>query len=180
VDSWTLQEAELRESARQAKLRVLIWGPGDPGPSAAPEAKQRYEKRLKMRKAVESTFPRAEVRFSEDPPLLALTATIPGLLRKEAVHAKLAHVVLMLDISRGADLELDHFVPTYPWFRDKVYVFLPEAYVGTTGLVSDVFKYLRPDQLLGYTAAEYGACSVATIKAIEIVDAVAISHLLTS
>jgi len=86
----------------------------------------------------------------------------------------------MLDISRGADLELDHFVPTYPWFRDKVYVFLPEAYVGTTGLVSDVLKYLRPDQLLGYTAAEYGACTVATVKTIEIVDAVAIAHLLTS
>lgn len=96
-----------------------------------------------------------------------------GQLRIEALQAKIADLVLMLDLSRGADLELDHFVPTYPWFRAKVHVFLPAKYVSTKGLVADVFKYIPQDQIEGFSDKEFNRCDVATTKAVRVALSVA-------
>ena len=175
---WEQEEEKLRRLARKQELRILVWGPGDPGTGGDAASQQRYKKRVQMRDAVQAAFTESEVRFSEDPVLVNSTAYIPGQLRKEAVHASAAHVVLMLDVSRGVDLELDHFVPTYTWFRDKAYVFLPEAYVGTSGLVSDVLQYLREDQVRGFSQDDLDSCRLATQVSVEIVDAVAMDYLL--
>jgi hypothetical protein len=110
--------------------------------------------------------------------MIQIATGISGQLRKEAIQARTSDLVLMLDISRGADLELDHFVPTYPWFREKVYVFLPERFVPPQGLTSEVFNYLRPDQVEGYTDIEYESCVVASQKAVKVAETVALDKFL--
>lgn len=80
----------------------------------------------------------------------------------------------MLDLSRGADLELDHFVPTYSWFRDKVFVFLPQRYIPPRGLVREIFDYLKPEQVEGFSPKEFRECVVATEKAVQVAETVAL------
>jgi hypothetical protein len=72
----------------------------------------------------------------------------------------------MLDIGRGVDLELDHYVEDYPWFRNKVHVFLPEKHVPPRGLVREVFERLMQNQFEGFTDTEFANCTVATVKAV--------------
>ena len=175
---WRDAEAQFRAFARNLPLRILVWGPGDPGPRATGTRRRQYQKRIQIRDVLRRTFPRADVRFSEDPLLQAITAYAGGQLRREAIHARLAHVVLMLTVSRGADLELDHFVPTYDWFREKVYVFMPQRHVRTAGLVRDVLDRLHPSQVQGFTPRELTSCEVATVRSVEAVDAVATNLLL--
>ncbi len=169
---------EWYELARRQSLRILVWGPGKPGSGATPEQERRYQKRCHIRDEVASVFEHSEVRFSEDPELDALTARVKRQVRKEALHAKWAQVILMLDVSRGVDLELDHFVPTYPWFRDKAHVFLPERYVGTGGLVLDVLKLLPAEQVIGFTDGDFDACRIAKEMSVEIVQELANDALL--
>ncbi len=175
------QEAnEIRANSHYEHIKILVWGPGNPGTGATPDRQRAYEKRLQIRDVLRTRFPRAEVYFSEDPEMIQITEGIPGQLRKEALQAKISDLVLMLDISRGADLELDHFVPTYPWFRDKVHVFVPERYMPPSGLVSEVFNYLRPEQIEGYSDADFEACVVATQKAVQVAEYVALGIRLSS
>lgn len=165
----------ITREARLEPIKVLVWGPGDPGPTAPPEIKKAYQKRIQIKDELKKAFPRAEVFFSEDPEMLEISKTFRGHLRKEAFQAKIADLVLMLDISRGADLELDYFVPKYSWFRDKVYVFLPERYVPPKGLVKEVFDYLLPYQVEGFTDHEFEHCSLATEKAVAIAEGIALA-----
>lgn len=178
MSSFEREADEWYELARRQSLRILVWGPGKPGPGATTEQVRRYEKRCHIRDEVASVFEHSEVRFSEDPELDKLTARVKRQVRKEALHAKWAQVILMLDVSRGVDLELDHFVPTYPWFRDKAHVFLPERYVGTGGIVSDVLKLVPADQVIGFTDDDFSACRIAKEMSVEIVDELAKEQLL--
>ena len=166
-----------RQVQRQ-EIKILVWGSGDPGPTASPEKRKAYEKRVQIKKVLESTFPNAEVHFSEDPEMIQLTDHLVGQLRKEAVQARIADLIIMLDISRGADLELDHFVPTYSWLRDKVHAFLPERYVSSQGLVKEVFDHLKPEQVEGFTDQEFEECTVATVKAIRPAESMAYDLML--
>lgn len=170
---------QIKENAKYAPLNILVWGPGDPGPDASLEKQKAYQKRIEIKKILKGRFPSAEVHFSEDPEMIRIADGIHGQLRKEALQAKAADLVIMLDISRGADLELDHFVPTYPWFRDKVYVLLPMQYVPPQGLVSEVFDYIRRDQVQGFSEQEFKDCSVATLRAVQIADTVALASYLS-
>src|SRR5437660_9209352 len=137
------EDAErIRRDSKFEPITILVWGPGDPGAGAAADKRKSYNKRLQIKDVLRKEFPRASVFFSEDPEMIEIGEGIVGQLRIEALQAKISDLVLMLDISRGADLELDHFVPTYPWFREKVYLLLPEKYVSTAGLVADVLKYI--------------------------------------
>lgn len=178
MSGWQLAEEELRKLARKQRLRLLVWGPGDPGPHPSRREERRYRKRLQIRTVLQSVFTESEVNFSEDPVMQRLTTHVGGQLRAEAIHAKLAHVVLMLAIGRGVELELDYFVPTYSWFRDKVFVFLPDRYMRTTGLVSDVLRFLRRDHVIGFSSSDFLSCRIATEMSVEVVDAVAIARLL--
>jgi len=178
MGSWKDEAAEIMENARYAPIKILVWGPGDPGADASAEKRKGYEKRIQIKDVLRSRFPRAAVHFSEDEEMLEIGEGISRQLTKQALQARDADLVLMLDISRGADLELDHFVPTYPWFREKVYVFLPERFVPPTGLVREVFDYLRQDQVEGFTDEEFEVCDVAKEKAVCIAQTVALDYCL--
>jgi hypothetical protein len=159
---WNQEAEDILRQARREEIKVLVWGPGDPGIGTTEEKKKAYEKRLKIREALRKEFPFAEVFFTEDPEMQGLG--FPGIttLELEALQASIADVVVMLDISRGTDLELDYFVPNFTWFRDKVYVFLPERHVPPRGLVKEVFDYIHPKRVKGFTEAEFEECKVAT------------------
>lgn len=178
MNNWKKEAEEIRENARYAPLKILVWGPGNPGPGASDEKRRNYEKRVQIRDVLRNEFHRAKIFFSEDPEMIEIAENISPQLRKEALQAKVANLVLMLDMSRGADLELDYFVPTYPWFRDKVHVFLPEKSVPPKGFVKQVFDHLREDQVEGFTDQEFEECSVAKQKAVRIVEIFCIDYCL--
>jgi hypothetical protein len=161
------EDAEIRRRAHREELKILVWGPGNPGVGGSPKRRRAYQKRIQIRDELRRRFPNSEVFFSEDPEMRHLTADLGGQLRKEALQAYLSDVIIILDVSRGADLELDHFVPTYPWFARKVHVLLPEKYVGGSGLVNEVFDYVNKEQVQGFTQAEWKACTVASEKAMK-------------
>ncbi len=156
----------IKESLKYVPIKVLVWGPGDPGPGASPEKIRAYEKRTKIKDVLDKEFSRGEVHFSEDEEMQDISSWISGNLRKEVFQAMLADFIIMLDISRGVDLELDHFVPTYPWFREKAHVFLPDIYVPPAGLAKEVFDYLKPIQVEGFSNDEFNECTLATTKAV--------------
>ena len=166
------------DDARYEPINVLVWGPGDPGPDAPPEKAIAYKKRTEIREFAKQEFHRAEVYFSEDDDLNQLTGDVLGLLRQQAVQAAAAHLVIMLDVGRGVDLELDHFIPTYPWMRDRVYVLLPEQYAPPRGMVKEVFDYLKPEQVVGFSDTELRQCEVVTKKAFRILLTTAVASYL--
>lgn len=175
---YAARTAAVTAAAKYEHIRVLVWGPGDPGPAAPADRSAAYEKRLKIKKVLRAEFPCAEVYFSEDPEMDALTNGAGGVLRREALQAYTSNLVIMLDLGRGVDLELDHYVPTYGWFCKKVHVFLPGKYLPATGLVKEVLDLIPPRQIEGFTDAEFADCSLATGKAVRAALAVAIEQRL--
>jgi hypothetical protein len=168
------EEQEIIALARQQRLKVLIWGPGDPGERDDPVAQKGYAKRRHIRGELKKNFPRSQVTFSEE---LEKSEVIIGTLTQEAIQAKIADLVIILDISRGADLELDYFTK-YSWFRQKVWLLVPKEYVNTTGIIAEVFKLIPKDQMHGFTAEEFDRCDVAKIMSVNIVTTVAALKLL--
>jgi hypothetical protein len=178
MGNYNAEADAIKRKWRNEPIKVLVWGPGNPGIGAPPDKIKAYQKRKKIKEELKVKFPCAEVYFSEDKEMIKISEGIHGQIRREALQAKLSDLVLMLDISRGVDLELDHFIPTYPWFRDKVYIFLPEEYVSTTGLVADVLEKVPRCQIEGFTKDEFDSCKVASEKAVRIVDNVALEKIL--
>jgi len=164
----------IKEEAKKEPINILVCGPGDPGPNAIQEKRLAYEKRIQIRDALRREFPHAEVFFSEDPEMNQIAEGIGGQLGKEALQARVSHLILMLDISRGVDLELDYFVPKYSWFRDKVFVLLPEQYVSTQGLVKEILDYLKKEQVQGFSQDEFDSCQT-TAKAVNAAHSVALA-----
>jgi hypothetical protein len=178
---YTEEAEKIRSEARKIALTILVWGPGKPGPKASRKDRKAYKKRSDIRKALNANFPNAEVHFSEDAEMEALTLDTEDKLLKEAVQAKISDLIVTLAISRGANVELDYFIPKYPWIRDKLHVFLPEQYVlERTGLVWEVLHYLKPAQIQGYTDEEYKVCTLATEKAVAAATAFALRKMLLS
>jgi len=167
----------IRDSARFEPINILVWGPGKPSGSAHPDKHKAYQKRLKIKSHLKEIFQRAEVFFSED--LIDQTLTGQGILQAQAIHAKIAHLILVLDLGRGVDLELDHFIPTYPWFREKVYVFLPDRYVPPKGLVEEVFNKLETNRIIGFNEQEFNECTLVTFKVVEVADTIAMDHFIS-
>lgn len=158
------------EGLRKKRLRLLIWGPGDPGKDGTAKAKANYEKRCLIRQTLKEKFPRSDVAFSED----LRTLELIGQLKQEAVHAKAAHAIIILALSRGADLELDHFVLNYKWFREKVWLLVPQEYLAKGSLVEDeVFKLIPQGQIQGFTAEEFDRSDVAKRMSVAIATTVA-------
>lgn len=164
--------------AFDSDIKVLVWGPGDPGPDGSAEHRAAYAKRVQILDELQRRFPRAEIHFSEAPEMVALTHDVRGQLRKQALQARVSDVIVMLDVGRGVDLELDHFVPTYPWFRSKVHVFLPERFVDSPGLVDQVLSLLPRDSVEGFSAEAFERCDVARTMAVQVVQSVALDRLL--
>jgi len=168
---------EIREAAKLMHLKVLVWGPGDPGRRASADSKKAYQKRLQIKQEIKGAFPRSEVHFSEDKEMVDLAKGLHGQLRKEAFQAIASDLVIMLDLGRGVDLELDHFLPTYSWFPPKVFLLLPRKYVNSKGLVKEVYDHLKPDQIGGFTPRQFDKCHVATCMALDAALAYAFDKL---
>ncbi len=168
----------IRENARHEPIIILVWGPGEPSEHASPEKCKAYEKRLKMKTHLKDEFPRAEVFFSEDVEMKGLAQKGQSQLQAQAMQAKIANLILMLDLGRGVDLELDHFVPKYPWFRDKVYVFLPMQYVSTKGLVAEVLDKLESNHVIGFSEQDFESCNLVKETVVQVVNTVAMDHYL--
>ncbi len=169
---------EIRGLAHFVHLRILVWGPGDPGPRAKVKGKRAYQKRLQIKKELKKNFRRSEVYFSEDKEMIRVFKGVRGQLRKEALQAKVSDTVIMLDLGRGVDVEIDHFLPTYDWFPPKVHLLVPKKYVDTKGLVKEVYEYLRNDQIYGFTPRQFETCSVASKMAVEATLGVAYDKML--
>lgn len=170
MNSFQQQAEKHRQLARNQRLAILVWGPGEGSPG--------YEKRLQIRDELSKIFPSADVAFSEDRELEDIADYAKGQLLQEAIHALAADVVLILAMSRGSELELDHFIPTYSWFRDKAYVFLKKRYVASNGLVGTVLDKLTTDQVQGFSEEDFASCRLAKQMSVEVVDSVAMEKYL--
>jgi hypothetical protein len=164
------------DRARRQQLVVLVWGPGDPGPHGSRETKKYWKKRNQIRDLLAKEFKESQVYFSESDALRDHTRDLDTMLTEELVHAAVADCILVLDISRGAHVEVDRF-STYPVLAKKLRVLLPQKYVGGSGLVSEVHSGLR---VIGFTDAEFRNCTLASEKAIKTVLSVAIEKLMAS
>jgi hypothetical protein len=155
-------------------LAVLVWGPGDPGPNGNPLLLRYWQKRNQIKKQLEQVFPNSEVRFSEDPELREATRGFLTPIDEELVQASSADCILVLDVSRGAHVEVDRF-SEYPNIAASMVVFIPEEHVGGTGLVSHVHSRL---QVVGFSERDFAQCRVATEIAVAAVEARANDKLL--
>jgi len=171
------ESQKIRMNARFEPINILVWGPGEPIGNVDPDKLKAYKKRLKIQSHLKEIFTRAEVVFSEE--LNDETLTGQGILQAQAIHAKIAHLILVLDLGRGVDLELDHFIPTYAWFREKVYVFLPDRYVPPKGLVEEVFNKLETNRIIGFNEQEFDECTLVTLKVVEVADTIAMDHFIS-
>lgn len=167
---------EIKDRARREPLVVLVWGPGDPGPKGLKQEKLYWKKRNQIRDSLTREFSASEVLFSETDALRDHTRDLESLLTEELVHAAVADCILVLDISRGAHVELDRF-STFPILANKIRVLLPQKYVGGTGLVNQVLQGLR---VTGFTESELTNCTVASKKCVDIILSVAIEKLMAS
>jgi hypothetical protein len=167
---------ELRRKARLQELVVLVWGPGDPGKGGPVETRKYWEKRKEIRKVLARKYPNSEVLFSESTGLRDHTRDLNDLLTEELVHASVADCIVVLDVSRGAHVEVDRFA-FVPEIAAKMTVLLPERFVGGTGLVSDIRKRIH---VLGFSDEELDRCYVATKKSVSVVDKIAVQKLLAS
>jgi len=156
-----------RNFVHQMQIRVLVWGPGPP-PSGS--SSPGYNKRLQIRNEIIKNFPRANVYFSEDPEMMAITQHLTDQLLREALQAKAVDVVIILGMTRGAQVEIDHFLETYPWFPGKAYVFLPEKYANSVGLGIGVLRRLPQGHVITYTQEEFDRCDLATLMAVKAVE----------
>jgi hypothetical protein len=160
-------------AARNQELVILVWGPGDPGPGADPQVALYWAKRNQIKDHLKTRFPKAEVHFSESPALRDRTRQLSDTLIEELAHAEIADCILILDVARGASLELDHFSAD-PSIAQKIRLLIPKKYVGGTGLVSSVHNKVR---VSGFADDELTSCRVATEIAPNLVDAVAIAKI---
>ncbi len=161
---------ELRRKARLQELVVLVWGPGEPRPGAPDVLQNYWAKRVQIRETLTGLFPNSDILFSESDALRDQTRDLDDLLAEELAHAAIADCILVLDVSRGAHVEVDRF-SAIPAIASKMTVLLPEKYVGNDGLVSQVHQAIR---VVGFSGEELAACHVATVKSVRVVDTAAL------
>ena len=179
MSRWEAEIEDIKEEIRKESIRILVWGPGDPGEDVPAEKRTGWEKRKEIRQILDDIYTYAEVRLSEDREMLKASNWVSGKLLQEAIQASKAHLVIMLDTgSRGLHLELDYFPLRYSWFSKKAHVFIPKRYIDSEGLVGEVFKELNPDRLEGYTEEEFETCTLATEKAVRAADTAAGAYYL--
>jgi hypothetical protein len=156
----------VRNYARATELNILIWGPGSTGG-------EHYEKRLKIRDVVQSTFPHADVAFSEDE---ALKRAIPhadllSIPQQEAWHLAASDACVVLDTSKGAGEEIAHFSGSKDAY--KLIIFTDKKYEGANSFPAELRKY---GVLVFYSEEEYSSCSL-TEKVIARLDQTALGKM---
>lgn len=178
IELYKLEAEKIKATARCQPIIILVWGPGDPGDGAPLEKVKAYQKRVKIKAHLRERFPCAGVFFSEDKEMKELALTGQNQLEVQAMQAKFAHLVLMLDLTRGVDLEFDHFIPKYPWFREKAYVLLPDKYVSTEGLTKTVLDKLERNHIIGFSEIDFDSCKLVTEKVDGVAHTIAMKYLL--
>jgi hypothetical protein len=166
----------IRARAKLEPLVVLVWGPGDPGVKARGETRKYWEKRKQIRDKLAKEFPQAEVFFSESDALRDHTRDLDSLLTEELVHAAAADCILVLDVTRGAHVEVDRF-SDYASVAKKLRVLLPAKHVGGSGFVNQIHGGLK---VTGFTDDEFKKCTLASEITVKIVLSVAIERLMAS
>jgi hypothetical protein len=77
-------------------------------------------------------------------------------------------VIVILDVSRGADVEIDHFVMNVPGIRDRLFVLLPAEHADSNGLANRVLDRLdRETQVREFTQNQLEDSVVASQMAVE-------------
>ncbi|HLG14276.1 MAG TPA: hypothetical protein VJH03_07210 [Blastocatellia bacterium] len=127
-------------------VNVLVWGPGE-------GARRDYEKRRKIQYTIKSTFPNAEVRFSEE-----LTDAVPGAADLTAPELELYHLAacdlcVVLDSSQGPGEEIAHFGRTN--FAYKLLVLTHERHKDSSSFPRSLRKHLNQ---VFYNDDEYDSC----------------------
>src|SRR6266576_329176 len=173
MNEFERREEESYSLARYQSLAVLIWGPGDPGENGDDEARQRYAKRCLIREVLREHFPRSTIRFSEE---IKKRNSFTTQLDQERNDAYNADAVIILGMSRGTDLELDHLI-VHSWFRKKVWLLIPQQRLASPGLADEVYKLIPENQRSGFTPEEYERSDVAKVMSVNALDAVANTKL---
>jgi len=163
----------LNKVKKTTHMNILVWGPGDPGPTGLDYNKKAYAKRLQIKDVLKATFDDVDVFFSEDPEMRVATDLTSNELLREAIQVEKADIIIVLDVSRGTNLELDHYILSNARSRDKFHVFIHQNYFPVTGLVKSVFDKLSDDQIEGFSDDDFDKCSLATKKAVNAVHACA-------
>ena len=151
--------------AYQMPVRVLVWGPGQTDEKG-------YAKRKEIKDEIRRRFPNSEVYFSEDKELRSITGSLPTLIA-EIVHARAAHIVIVLGISRGAEIEIDHLSQDATIAR-KLWVLLPDKFYPLSGLAAEK---LRGIELEFFSEAEFEDSTLASSKCVRRVLCRAIEQL---
>jgi hypothetical protein len=127
-----------------------------------------------IKKHLREAFQNSGIFFSEDDELRARTKHLEDVLVEEMVHGLAADCILILDVSRGAHVEVDQFA-TNAKLAPKIRLLIPTRFVGTKGLVGVVHQRVR---VCGFTDEEFEACRVARDLAVNVVESVAIRKLI--
>ena len=175
--TWKVKGQKLIHKARQKHLNILIWGPGKPDGVVTEDKIKLFKKRVQIKEALHENFPNAEVYLSEDPEAQEIVRGVTDELKQEEIQAYTADIIFVLDISRGADFEVDYFVPSFAWFRTKAFVFIPERYIPARGMLKNVFNKLGAQQILKFTQAEFDICTLATETAVQVATTFAVSEV---
>ena len=141
-------QQKLEKRLREQELAVLVWGSG----SASGE---HYEKRQKIRKALEEHFSKSEVRFSEDLTHLVPGAGDVGIVQQQEYQLASSDACVVLDTSAGPAAEIAYFARSP--LKHKLIVFTHERHKGSKGLPAQLREGLEHHF---YSDTEYASCSL--------------------
>jgi hypothetical protein len=141
---------QIERYVHATKIAVLIWGPG-------PGADEHFEKRKKIREALQGHFPNGEILFSEDEALADLVPDSPRLSvdAQELWHLAACDVCAVLDTSKGAGEEIAHFVGST--LARKLLILTDEKYKDCSSFPASLRK--NQNQIF-YSEAEYKSCDL--------------------
>jgi len=136
-------------------LTVLVWGSGR-------DSGEAFEKRMKIRQAIEDAFPNADVRFSEDQSLkqdlqdhLSLDTRELEDHEQELWHLGACDVCVVLDTSKGPGEEIAHFTATP--FADRLLILTHKQYQGVRSFPASLRK--NQNQIF-FSDSEYCSCGL--------------------
>ena len=163
------------EDLRWQPLKILIWGPGKPSRSSTIAKKKRYRKRLQIKTILRQLYKRADVYFPEDIRIRRMVRKIRSERDKALFIADMSDLIISLDMSRGADAEIDDFIPNFPSIKEKTYILIRNRYLNTSSYVENaIFEDLPDSHLIGFSDWHYNKCNVATKMAPDIALSAAI------
>jgi len=164
-----LEESQrIIDSAYKLPIRVLVWGPGKGNTKG-------YAKREKIRNEIRKKFPNSMVYFSEDQELRRITGILNKILLEESVHAKVAHLIIVLDLedAYGTKVEIGHF-SRFSDIAEKMWVLRPKKFSPLDGLAKEE---LRNIEVEFFSDSEFNDCTLASVKCVNIVLSRAMSLL---